>query len=660
MRRHLLYILLALVSLVTAQGCAERLDVPDGGTSGEKTCLNFSVAAPEQGSATRAISESITSLWVLVFDNNGFFVECRQAVPVMPNVFGTDENTEYKFKVELQASPTPRTLHFVANYDFASHYPDYNNEYYLMSHLSVKLTDAAAQTYWQKVLLENGIPEDAADFAAADLTKLTKIPLVRNFAQVSLKSSTTEFVVEGFALLNVPDRGSVAPCVRTESGFAVYQTEDVSGDANGNNPWASRSYDDLSASYDGVSSVGYNGFLPADVVIDSTVPADADFTAGDKFLYERPYSGDNTNTSIIVKGSYNGGASTYFKIDFVKAVNPENGFNVYYNILRNFRYEVDIKKCSSNGYDTVAEAINAPSMNNFLFSVDTQDYSNISDGTARLFVEYTEKTIVNTDDFEFKVKYVPDIKNNPTYTVYAGTLKVRDKDTKMVFSPGGTYTSGQSAVVKSISLTGSDVDSSVDSDGWLNLRVTPQDLPSSGELTQSVVFYVMDPADTEGTTLLVARTVILHLRQPSTMRINMRSSGSSADQGIPLTASTEFLMNLYIPTGLNKSVFPLDFKIESATNNLTPDSNKNADTYKSGYMSTWTGTSVSGSGKQTFGFTKSITYDEYQALATFGSGSYHVLPCAFKTTKATTSGTNTVYVSNPYFTPNPMTYSVER
>lgn len=655
MRRHLLYILLALVSLVTAQGCAERLDVPDDGTAGEKTCLNFSVAAPERGSATRAISESITSLWVLVFDNNGFFVECKQATPVTPNVFGTDENTEYKFKVELQASPTPRTLHFVANYDFASNYPDYNNEYYLMSHLSVTRTDAAAQTYWQKVELENGIPEDVADFPAADLAKMTKIPLVRNFAQVSLKSSFSDFVVEGFALLNVPDRGSVAPCVRAESAFAVYQTEDVTGDANGNNPWVSRSYDELSASYDGVSSVGYSGFLPSDVVIDSTVPTDADFTTADKYMYERPYSGDHTNTSIIVKGSYNGGASTYYKIDFVKAVNPENGFNVYYDILRNFRYEVDIKKCSSNGYDTVAEAINAPSMNNFLFSVDTQDYSNISDGTARLFVEYTEKTIVNTDDFEFKVKYVPDV-NYPTTTVYAGTLKVRDKDTKMVFSPGGTYTSAQSAVVKSISLTGSDVDSSVDSDGWLHLRVTPQDLPSSGELTQSVVFYVMDSTDPAGTTLLVARTVILHLRQPSTMRINMDSS----DSGIPTASGQEFLMNLYIPTGLNKSVFPLDFKIESATNNLTPDSSKNADTYKSGYMSTWTGTSVSGSGKQTFGFTKSITYDEYQALATFASGSYAVLPCAFKTTKSTTSGTNTVYVSNPYFTPDPMTYSVER
>ncbi len=653
--------LLALAALWLGQGCGDRLGVPDGGTSRDKTCLNFSVAAPERGgSATRSISESITSLWVLVFDHNGFFVECRQAVPVTPNVFGTDPDTEYKFEVELQASPMPRTLHFVANYDFASHYPDYNNEYYLMSHLSVKRTDAAAQSYWQRVVLENGIPEAAADFSAADLTKLTKIPLVRNFAQVSLRSSTPEFVVEGFALLNVPEGGSVAPCVRENSGFAVYHTEDLAGDVYGTNPWVSRSYDDLSASYDGVSSVGYTGFLTADLTIDSSVPTDADFTTGDKYIYERPYSGDNTNTSIIVKGSYNGGATTYFKIDFVKEVNPENGFNVYYNILRNFRYEVDITKCSTSGYDTVADAINAPSMNNFLFSVDTQDYSNISDGTARLFVEYTEKTLVTTDPFEFKIKYVPDIRNAPGYTVYTGTVKVRDKDTKMVFAPGGTYTPEESAVVKSISLKGSDVVSSKDSDGWLHLMVTPQPLPSSGALTQSVVFYVMDPSDTAGKTLLVARTVILHLRQPSTMRINMRSSGTSPDLGIPLTASAEFLMNLYLPTGLNKSVFPLDFKIESATNNLTPDASKNADTYRSGYMSTWTGTSITGSGKQTFGFTKSLTYDEYVSLATFGSGSYAVLPCAFKTTKATTSGTNTIYVSNPYFTPNPTTYSVER
>ena len=660
-----IFILLGLVALGLGQGCTERLDVPDIGTAEGETCLNFSVAVPEQGSATRAvdISEKITSLWVLVFDSNDFFVEAKQASA--KNAFGTDENTVYEFTVSLQASPSKRTLHLVANRDFSGgNYPEYNHEYYLMSHLTVTNKDDMPQTYWQKVVLEDGIPvipteeeikkmtsdEKAAWDAekAALETKITRIPLVRNFAKVTLESTTNDFEVEGFALYNVPDRGSVAPCVMAASDFAVYAASDTDGDEYGNNPWVSRSYDELSESYDGSESttVGFSGFLPADVAIVSDVPKVYNTDA--KSMYERPYSGDDTNTAIIVKGKYNGGESSYFKIDFVKEVNPENGFNVYYNILRNFEYHVDIRSCKSSGYSSPEEAIKAPSMNNFLFSVDTQDYSNISDGTARIFVEYTEKTIVSSSPFEFKLKYVPDISKPNEADNFK--VHVRDKDSKMEFSPKGTeYGVSQSAVVHSIITS-----TATDSEGWVTFTVTPQALPKEGESTQSVVFYVLDPADTEGKTLLVARTVILHLRQPSVMKID--SSYGTGTSGIPTATNTAFVMNLYLPTGLNKSVFPLEFKIESANNNITPNSSLNSDTYKSGYMSTWYGTSISGSGKQTFGFTKSITYDEYNALASDSGNNYKILPCAFKTTKATT-GTNTIYVSNPYFTPNPTSYS---
>ncbi len=639
------------------QSCSERLDVPDNGTAEGETCLNFSVTVPEQETATRALAEHITSLWVLVFDSNDFFVEAKQATPVDPNAFSTDKNTEYKFSVTLQASPSKRTLHLVANYDFEADPPKYNHEYYIMSHLTKKIGEEHSEAYWQRIILEDGIPVNIKDFSDADKDKITKIPLVRNFAKVTVESTAENFELEGFALWNVPDRGSVAPCVMMASDFAAYIDETS---RNGLNPWVSRSYDALSSSYDGTSTTGFEGFLPADVAIDTSYPEDSEFASDETFMYERPYSGDDTNTAIIVKGKYKGngasGKSTYFKIDFVKDVDPTTGFNVYYNILRNFLYSVNIKSCTSDGYSSPQEAATAPSMNNFIFSVDTQDYTNISDNEHRIFVEYTEKTIVSdASDFTFKLKYVPDV-SNPDVTDIT-SIKVCDKDTKVqlpVGHPDGgesyTFTVEESPVVKSVKI------STTDAEGWTTFILTPQPMPESGERTQSVVYYVTDPEDETGKTLLVARTVIFHLRKPSEMKVNIGTS----DTGIPTAASTEFLMNLYVPSGLNKSVFPLEFKIESANNNLTPDTSKNADTFKSGYMSTWYGTSVTGSGKQTFGFTKSITYTEYLALNSDGGNSYKILPCAFKTTKETTSGTNKVYISNPYFTPDPTVYSVER
>ena len=653
--RKYIFILLSIVALGFAQSCSERLDVPDNGTAEGETCLNFSVTVPEQGTATRALAEHLTSLWVLVFDSNDFFVEAKEATPVDPNAFSTDTNTEYKFSVTLQASPSKRTLHLVANYDFKADPPQYNHEYYIMSHLTKKIGEEHSEAYWQKIVLENGIPVDINKFSDADKEKIVKIPLVRNFAKVTVKSTTDKFELEGFALWNVPDRGSVAPCVMMASDFAAYIDETSK---NGLNPWVSRSYDELSSSYDGTSTTGFEGFLPADVVIDKHYPKDSEFTSDEAFMFERPYSGDDTNTAIIVKGKFKGdgasGNSTYFKIDFVKDVDPTSGFNVYYNILRNFLYSVNIKSCTSDGYASAQEAATAPSMNNFIFSVDTQDYTNISDNEHRIFVEYTEKTIVSdAEDFTFKLKYLPDV-SKPTETNIT-SIKVCDKDTKVqlpVGHPDGgesyTFTVDQSPVVKSVKI------STTDADGWTTFILTPQEMPESGERTQSVVYYVTDPEDETGKTLLVARTVIFHLRKPSEMKVNIGKS----DTGIPTAASAEFLMNLYIPSGLNKSVFPLEFRIESANNNLTPDtSEKN---YNNGYMSTWYGASVTGSGKQTFGFTKSITYTEYLALDSDEGKSYKILPCAFKTTKKTTSGTNKVYISNPYFTPDPTVYSVEK
>ncbi len=647
-----IFILLALVALgLAGQGCTERLDVPDDGTAEGETCLNFSVAvAGADGAATRSFaSEEIQNLWVLVFDENEFFVECEKASPVSPNTFGTDMDTEYKFSVNLQASPTKRILHFIANYDFDSNPPEYNHEYYLISRLTV-----TGEAYWQRVELDNGLPEDMNDLSAADLAKITKIPLVRNFSSVSIDvADDANFTLEGFALWNTPDCGSVAPCVMAASDFATYATSDAAGDSFTNNPWISRQYNDLKASYDGTSTIGFTGYLPSSAGIVNTDASALDCSStGTHYMFERPYSSDATNSAILVKGKYKNGSgnSSYYKVEFVQSTEiasgssgATSGYTVYYNILRNFHYHVYISNCTADGYSTAAEAMAQPSANNFLFSVTTQDYSNISDGESRIFVEYTEKTVVSPSAFTFKLKYVPDIKNNPT-TYDNNSVNVMDKSTEMNFQPGSSYTVDQSSIVKSIV-----VSSATDKDGWVTFSVTPQDLPAAGkELTQSVLFYVTKTvgSGSTGNTIKVARTVILHLRRPGEMTINTDVD----DNKIPTSSGSEFLMNIYITSGLAKHMFPLEFKIESSTNNLTPDTSQYNSTGDGGpgYMPTWTGTSIIDSTKQSFGFTKTVTYDEYLTLSTYGDGAYVIVPCAFKTTKAAT-GTK-IYVTNPYFT----------
>ena len=243
MREYIFILPLFLIFVVL--GCSERLDFSE--TENRGGGLVFSVSVPEADVLrTRSFSsEGIYSLHLLVFDEQGFFVECREAEPVEPDAFGTDMNTEYRFRAMLQASPNPRIIHLVANYDFDSSPVSYGTEYYVMRQLTVS---DGQDAYWQRIVLEDGIPESLDEMTVEGLSRITKIPLVRNFARVDVSSRTEDFEISGYALWNVPDRGCVAPCVMSVNSFAASETTDSAGGGFGTNPWASRSYAELSSS----------------------------------------------------------------------------------------------------------------------------------------------------------------------------------------------------------------------------------------------------------------------------------------------------------------------------------------------------------------------------------------------------------------------------
>ncbi len=622
--RRILDILLTTAALLALAGCGDRLHTDTGGKEYRPTGLTFSVSVPEAGAAmgTKSLSsEAITSLWVLVFDDQGFYVECQKAEPVNPTTFSTDENTEYQFSVNLQSSLTKRTLHLVANYDFVSNPISYGTEYSVLRSLTVS---GGQDAYWQRVELKDGIrsQEELDAMTTAELNKyhldsgLSKIPLVRNFARVHVESTAANFTLEGYALWNVPDRGCVAPCVASQNTFAVYAASGSTASLP-NNPWVSRSYDELKSSYDGKSTDGFLGYLPQGTKIVQTDASALSFSTDDEYLYERPYSEDVSNTAIIVKGKFGSNASSYYKIDFVQTADA--GMMTYYNIIRNFIYTATIISCTANGYDTPAEAAAAPASNNFVSSVVTKDIVNISDGTSRLNISYTDTTVVSNSAFTFRYQYIPDV-SEPT-VINNTKISTYDKATGAAMAPGGS-------VIKS--WTSADVNS------WRVVTITPQ-APTDEEKTQTVIFY--EPKD--GTNVKIARTVTYHLRNPFQMVLECSPTSVSSTIGEQIT------INIKIPTGLASHLFPLEFKMESEANSLTPDVSKSEDTYKSGYMSTWYGTSITGSGKQTFGFTKTITYSEYQALASTSDNASKIIPCAFKTTKSASA--TKIWVQNKYF-----------
>ena len=166
--------------------------VPTDGT----TLLNFSVQVPDMQEATRTMaSQEITKLDLVVFDEQGYFVEVAQA-KVNDNASWSDKVTpadptkEQAYSVELLQSAAPRIIHFIANSPVAVDSYSYGSERELINALETSGSDDA---YWQRKelssILGDAVTADNKVIATEGselATALNKIPWVRNFAKVTV------------------------------------------------------------------------------------------------------------------------------------------------------------------------------------------------------------------------------------------------------------------------------------------------------------------------------------------------------------------------------------------------------------------------------------------------------------------------------------------
>ena len=168
----------------------------------ENMVLDFSIVVPEAQTATKSFADpEIESLTVIVFDEYGYLVQAVPAEAV--NGWGAT-SAETKFKVTLLQSASPRTLHFVANCPVAANAFEYGAETDIMSGL---ITTDTNDAYWQKLSFNSLLEQNKTSINTA----MTKIPMIRNFAKISLGNVVNTFQVTGYALINVPESGTVAP-----------------------------------------------------------------------------------------------------------------------------------------------------------------------------------------------------------------------------------------------------------------------------------------------------------------------------------------------------------------------------------------------------------------------------------------------------------------
>ena len=657
-----------------------------------RAVINMSFKLPG-GLQTKAMADqpNIQSIRVLIFGSSGYLKESLDAESLQHAQVNGDGSTVYSFTVHPSLSDSKNLrVHVIANFDKIVPW-DYEET--VMNHEA--FTTEGDEAFWVRFILPQGITLSKTfssetqrmeyDYitegnkkyflVTPDITaKFSNLPLIRNFAKITVESTTPQLILdqaETMAIINTPDRGSVAPYNKDSLNFIS-------------------NYDTLSYAH---LKAMYNGFSPQGMQFTNTSPDNVPFVTcykdsqtgeirGGAYMYERPKptGGQDAPSYLIIHGTYyplkDGKTKTdlanhlanptaypenpvdttnpipgYYKIDF----SDEDG---YYAIFRNFRYHIRITSVSKEGASTPATAGATGGTGDISSSASAAALTDISDGYGRIAVSMTEVTYVeNKADLEFKYKFIPNIDagdevidNHLTSETVSGqpgpvTITINAPN------PGNRIIRTTLDQTITDNVTGTDVSSA---NGTIRVESTQQDTegyrtfhlslesPTSTRSEQTIT--ITGRIDEFKT---ISRDIKIILIERQNMTVSCEADEPSTyypSNYVEETAGQGLNVKIKIPIGLPESMFPLVFDLESDNLSLTPNTAK----YPDDNMPVESGKSICDgqTGKSSFHYKKTISYDEYTALAQNNDNTKTII-CHFKTNKAESAGK--VYVTNEFF-----------
>ncbi len=640
----------------------EEIDrTPDSGVTGEST-IRFSTLIPSSPD-TKAMGDAplngansdIKTLFLVVFDENGMLVEVRKADSLALTGVNPDPDTESEheghyyeasYEVTLTNSDQPRIIHFIANCPVEQIV--YGHETSIIGNMYVEKDDdpeTPETAYWARIevddlIIDSETDPDNPEFANDEVADAFKcVPMLRNFAQITVVKNENitaptghTFVYEGFTLYNTVDKGTVAPYNKGAGTFQSFI------DPQTNQKYKYPDFLKMTFPYEGhaLAAAELNQNLEINT---QYATSDNDelkykwYKPGDFFyMYERKVSvktaeEDRWNESpphIIIKGKYDG-QTCYYKADLVYEVieNDKVSEIVYYNILRNFKYQFTLTHVENKGYATVAEAVKGATSNNLAGSATTSKFTNISDNEGRMWVSYTEKVLVTGEPITLYYRYKPDLDidkyNNNRTDQTGGVISIEDLD--------GVAIEGNN-VIKKITVADED-EKTGEWTGYRKIDIEVN-LPEKNSKEQTIVI------KTDKATL--SRKVHYILKQKYTMNV-VCTPKIEAKIGEPVQ------VDIKLPEGLTESMFPLHLLIEVDKMSLSPDPEENE---KNGIVlpvETGTSTIPGKEGQPAFYYVLTIPQkSDYDNLPNYTITTYWESNIA--------NSAATVYVSNQYFLPD--------
>ena len=556
--KHLHIYITTLFLLLLATACTDEEYASASGTQpGEGYRITVSIPAPMEA-ATRSIGDELTSdyvtalpLFVLVFDENGFFTAFEQAT-----VESYDADARQgTYTVDLPPSDGKCVLHFVLGLsedDFATYTPD-DSEARIFSRLTV---GGNKDAYWQRVEVDHVIKTLSENGETAiSAPPLTDdgyiVKLVRNFAQVSLVNKATEaFELQGFTIVNEPLEGTVAPYSGhtneegnlVNGGFASFELP-----SDGGNHYTAFT----------TLNPGFGGSYVNQ--IDKSTPTDSEFTLNSKYLYECNQDDSDAPAYILLKGTYDN-QTCYYKLDFV-TTDKTTWITSYMNLYRNFHYMVSINSVTGAGYATIEGAMNAAAANNIGASIEVSDVNTIQDGKDQLYVSTLDTLLVTTNEARIYYEFREGIDNGE------GTVQ----NSRVIITPiGGLNTE----VISSFDYK---TEPGV-------LKINPAALP---DLMAEQEFAVT--VENSG----LSRRIRVRVHAP--FRFNpVDCEPSTAD-----TINSSLTLVVRLPENMPSSVFPLVLDIEPKRKTIYPDVAENR-------------IPVYSEGNYTFSYQATVTYEDYR------------------------------------------------
>ena len=624
-------ILYTLFSLFVLASCThDELDIPAPlqQESGEKVKLTFNVNIPEaQSVETRAFGESATlnTLWLVLFDEFGYYVgkaQAKNATDNKSNTIGnvtmdnpaTEELDVTPFYVELNVTKSPRIIHFIGNYDLADATLA-GHENAIISRLNVT---GGQDAYWQRIDVDEiAKKDDATDdgnglFEGKLPPEMKLVYLLRNFAKITVTNEATadefSYTEGGFDIITTESHGSVAPY-----NVATDQASFPTFISNGN----------TCVSYQDLLNARYTGFVPGASTHQNTFnnndfSATPSFSAEAQYLYER--NNADGQTYVIVKGKWNG-VVTYYKIDLIREV--EGSAVTYFHILRNFHYKIVIRSVEGAGADTPEEAAAGAASNNIFASVELQHLTNIGDGEARLFVNYTSKTLISNAPVTLEFNFL-----NESGAAANGRIALQEGNEAEVFaSIAGPYHVGDENYDASL----------VENTGYSYYVITPK-APGTLPLDESLTLYDkgIKNSDNEYTT----QPTGLQRKVEYTLR-NAYPLSATCNSPVADDMGSSVDVSISIDDDLPSYLFPLTFYIESSALSIYPDASQNNMPVNNRT------TIVEGKTGNSFGFDRVLTWTEYETLKESASNEKVSVPCHFLTNMDNSA--SDIYVYNDLF-----------